>query len=126
MSKEKNKELLFSVTANDCDFKPYRGSGAGGQKKNKTESAMRCTHRDSGAVGECEEYREQGRNKKEAFKRMASTLTFQNWLHLQSLKALGTLKEIENYVDQQMKKVKIEFKDEDGRWVDEQTRKETE
>lgn len=115
------REKLVSVTSNDCDFKPYRGSGSGGQKKNKTESAMRCTHRDSGAVGECEDYREQHRNKREAFKRMANTKVFQSWLHVQNLKALGEIKKIEEYVDKEMKKVKVEVKDDNGRWVDETT-----
>ena len=32
---EKRREKLFSVTLKDCDVQPYRGSGAGGQKRNK-------------------------------------------------------------------------------------------
>ena len=53
------RELLFSVTAKDCRFDYYRGSGAGGQHRNKTESAVRCTHLASGAVGQAEDHREQ-------------------------------------------------------------------
>ena len=68
------KEKLFSVTLKDCDVIPYRGSGSGGQKRNKTFSAIRVVHRESGAVGECENHREQIQNKREAFKRMAGKL----------------------------------------------------
>ena len=32
---EKKKELLFSVTAADCDWSYTKGTGAGGQKKTK-------------------------------------------------------------------------------------------
>ena len=72
----KTKERLFSVTAKDCDFEAFRGSGKGGQKKNKTSSAIRCRHRASGAIGKCESYREQSRNRKEAFRRMTDTKEF--------------------------------------------------
>ena len=30
------REKLFSVTLKDCNVTPYRGSGTGGQKRNKT------------------------------------------------------------------------------------------
>ena len=35
------KEKLFTVTANDCTWTYYRGSGPGGQKKNKTSNCRR-------------------------------------------------------------------------------------
>ena len=53
------KKLLFSVTAADCRFDYYRGSGKGGQKRNKTSSAVRCTHIASGAVGASDDTRSQ-------------------------------------------------------------------
>jgi len=87
--KKKNRQLWFSVTAKDCDFQMYRGTGKGGQKKNKTSSAVRCSHAASGAVGVCEDFREQSRNKKEAFKRMAESVEFQVWLKLKISAGLG-------------------------------------
>lgn len=111
------KELLFSITANDCKFTPYKGSGAGGQKRNKTSSAIRCEHLASGAIGECEEHREQTLNKKEAFKRMYNTEKFQKWLELEIKIRSGELAIIEAKVDKIMKNVKVEIK-EDGKWVD--------
>lgn len=85
----KKKTRWFSITAKDCEFKAYKGSGKGGQKRNKTSNAMRCKHPDSGAIGECEEYREQSRNKKIAFERMANTKEFQAWIKLKIDAGLG-------------------------------------
>lgn len=54
-----NKEILVRVTAKDCRWDYYRGTGKGGQKRNKTENCVRCTHIKSGAVGKSEEGRKQ-------------------------------------------------------------------
>ena len=110
------KEKLFSVTLKDCEVQTYRGSGAGGQKRNKTSSAVRIVHKDSGAVGQCENYREQSKNKLEAFKRMSQTEEFKKWIRIETARRTGELLEIEKQVDKEMKKVKIEGKDNSGRW----------
>jgi len=115
-----SREKLFSVTASDCEFTPYKGSGAGGQKKNKTESAMRCVHPPSGAVGECEDHREQPQNKKESFKRMVKSEKFQTWLRIEIARQTGRLAEINAEIEREMKRVKVEVKDENGRWVQEE------
>jgi protein subunit release factor A len=83
------KKKLFSVTANDCTWQYYRGSGDGGQKKQKTSSAARCIHEPSGAVGEAQDSRKQSENRKLAFKRMIETKTFQCWLQLEIDQKLG-------------------------------------
>ena len=49
--------ILFSVTAKDCRWDYFRGSGKGGQKSNMTSSRVRCTHKESGAVGQSDETR---------------------------------------------------------------------
>ncbi|MDB4330243.1 peptide chain release factor-like protein [bacterium] len=116
MKDKKERELLVSVSLKDCDVKPYKGSGPGGQKKNKTESAIRIVHRDSGAVGQCENHREQIKNKKEAFLRMIETKEFKSWLKIANARATGELARIEKRVEQEMKKVVTEIKDEKGRW----------
>ena len=115
---KKTKEKLFSVTLKDCDVQPYKGSGAGGQKRNKTSSAIRLVHKDSGAVGQCENFREQSKNKAEAFRRMSKTDKFSKWMTFAIAKATGELREIEKKVEKEMTKVKVEGKDEMGRWVD--------
>lgn len=86
------KRRWFSVTAKDCTFQTYRGSGKGGQKRNKTDSAVRCIHRPSGAVGSCEENKEQKANKRTAFKRMAESAEFQSWIKLKIEAGLGNVK----------------------------------
>lgn len=96
------RELLFSVTAKDCRFDYYRGSGKGGQKRNKTSSAVRCTHLASGAVGQAEDTRSQQRNKQIAFRRMAETSKFRDWHKLECAKRTGRLREIEELVDREM------------------------
>lgn len=85
------RQLLFSVTEKDVEFKFQRGRGNGGQKKNKTSSACICTHPKSGAQGYSEDHREQSRNKKTAFQRMAETPEFKAWLNLKIEAACGNI-----------------------------------
>lgn len=77
------RELAFSVTLRDCDVQTKRGSGKGGQNRNKRDTAVRIVHRASGAVGESEEERSQLQNKKAAFRRMANSKEFQLWVKRQ-------------------------------------------
>lgn len=113
------KELLFSVTAKDCRWDYYRGSGAGGQHRNKTESAVRCTHIASGAVGQAEDDRSQHRNRRLAFARMARSDTFQRWARVEAARVTGKLARIEEWVNREMQvNIKVERKDEKGRWID--------
>lgn len=111
-----DKELLFSVTKKDCRFDFYKGSGAGGQKRNKTSNCCRCTHLASGAVGKSEEGRSKDQNTKKAFKRMAESDKFQNWIRLEVSRVTGKLQEIERAVDKSMEKVAIEIQEE-GKWI---------
>jgi len=115
---EKKKQKLFSVTLKDCEVQPYKGSGAGGQKRNKTSSAIRLVHTASGAVGQCENFREQSKNKAEAFKRMAATKEFKTWIHIESCRATGELHKIEQEVEKAVKEAKVEIKDDNGKWVE--------
>jgi protein subunit release factor B len=70
------RERILSVTLKDCDVQTKRGSGKGGQNRNKRDTAVRIVHRASGAVGESQEERSQLQNKRTAFRRMAQTQTF--------------------------------------------------
>lgn len=74
-----NKELLYSVTKKDLKIETMRGSGKGGQHRNKTDSAVRITHPESGAVGYSEDERSQLQNKRTAFRRMVNSQEFQLW-----------------------------------------------
>ena len=114
-----DKELLFSITKKDCDWQFIRGTGKGGQKRNKTSNAVRCTHRDSGAVGFADDTRSQIQNRRLAFERMAKDPVFRNWHRLETARRTGEARRIEEEanreVDRQMKAIKIEVI-EDGNW----------
>lgn len=111
------KDLLFSVTATDCDWSYTRGTGAGGQKRNKTSSAVHCHHRASGARGYSEASRSQLDNKREAFRKMTETDTFKKWHQLEVNRRTGALAEIERRVEQELRKVRVEVR-EDGVWTE--------
>ena len=113
----KEREKLVSLTKKDFRWDYFRGSGKGGQKRNKTSSGVRCTHEESGAVGQSDDTRQQGKNKIIAFRRMAQTKEFQSWLKLECARVTGALKEIEEKVKREMKfNTKVEVK-ENGKWV---------
>ncbi len=63
-----------NVTKVDLRVDYTKGSGAGGQKRNKTESAVRITHIPTGMTGYSEDQRSQTQNKKTAFRRLAEKL----------------------------------------------------
>ena len=65
------------IDARDVDFATMRASGAGGQHVNKTESAVRATHRPSGLVATAREERSQAMNKRLALARLQDLLASQ-------------------------------------------------
>lgn len=97
-----SRQLLFSVTAKDCEWSYTKGSGKGGQKKNKTSSAVHCIHKLSGAHGYAEDSRSQLENKQLAFKRMVESKEFQKWQKLEVARLVGDLDKAENYADREI------------------------
>lgn len=57
-----------------CDVDTYRASGPGGQKRNKTSSAVRLRHVPSGLIVIAEESRSQHENKARALRRLRQAL----------------------------------------------------
>lgn len=57
-----------------CEVDTYRASGPGGQKRNKTSSAVRLRHLPSGLIVIAEESRSQHENKAKALKRVRRAL----------------------------------------------------
>jgi len=104
------KKLLFSVTARDCDWSYTKGTGAGGQKRNKTSSAVHCTHRASRAHGYSEASRSQSENKRDAFVKMTETKEFKTWHRMEVMRQTGKLDELEREVQRELRKVKLEVR----------------
>lgn len=109
------REKLFSVTLDDCEVQTFPTGGPGGQKQNKTAAGVRIIHHPSGARGEGREHRSQLQNKKAALKRMAADPKFIYWVALQT----GRFESDEAYLKRQMapENIKVEVKDEEGKWV---------
>lgn len=71
-STEKQKYVL---NRNDVHKKYTRGSGKGGQKRNKVETVVVLTHIPTGLTVRCEEHRTQAKNEEVAWERLEQRLS---------------------------------------------------
>src|SRR5882724_1327967 len=70
MSRAAWTELTDEQLLTQCSVDTYRASGPGGQKRNKTSSAVRLRHPPSGLIVIAEESRSQHENRAKALKRL--------------------------------------------------------
>ncbi len=68
------EESEFTLNPAEVQIDTFRSSGAGGQKVNKTSSAIRVTHLPTGTVVECQDERSQYKNKARALSILAARL----------------------------------------------------
>jgi len=112
VSPEIDDDIEIEIEDKDIRIDTYRASGAGGQHVNKTESAIRITHIETGIVVQCQNDRSQHKNKATAMKMLKSRLYE---LELEKQKALedgiekseiGWGHQIRSYVMQPYQQVK--------------------
>ena len=111
------KKKILSITKKDFKISAFKSGGPGGQHQNKTDSGVRITHIESGAVGESRTHKSQHANKKLAFHRLTESKEFKLWLNRRIFE-IGDGMTIEEKVEKQMdpKNLNIEIKDDRGRW----------
>jgi len=64
----------FEILKNQVVMETYKSGGPGGQRKNKTETAVRLRHPPSGITVIATEYRSQAQNRRLAYERLRERL----------------------------------------------------
>lgn len=112
VSPEVDDDINIVIEDKDIRVDTYRASGAGGQHVNKTESAIRLTHIETGVVVQCQNGRSQHKNKATAMKMLKSRLYELQLEELQAKKEgvtkseIGWGHQIRSYVMQPYQQVK--------------------
>lgn len=68
------KELIVSYTKKDFRIETFPAGGPGGQHQNRSNTAVRITHEQSGLSSVCREYRSQLQNRNAAFRKLAKMI----------------------------------------------------
>lgn len=113
-----DRQHVLTVTKADLDIQTFRAGGPGGQHQNKTDSAVRIIHRESGAVGESRSDRSQHVNKRLAFRRMTESLKFRAWIARKAAEAREG-QSLEEKVDEMLKPENLRVEGLEGEaWVE--------
>ena len=112
VSPEVDDDINIVIEDKEIRVDTYRASGSGGQHVNKTESAIRLTHIETGVVVQCQNDRSQHKNKATAMKMLKSRL-YELELEAQKAEKDGVAKseigwghQIRSYVMQPYQQVK--------------------
>jgi hypothetical protein len=86
----------------ECRVETFRGPGPGGQKRNKTSSAIRITHAPTGLVSQASEFRSKNRNQQTAIARLRHKIALMvrepvNLTKRSAPELLGVSQRSENY-----------------------------
>lgn len=112
------KELAFSLTKKDFVVEHIRGSGPGGQHRNKSSTGVRITHPASGAVGTATDNKSQKINQRNALKRLSETKTFKLWVKLRVAEMARDGETIEQAVEKQMNPSNLRVEvEKNGKWT---------
>jgi len=110
-----DKQRVLSLNKNDFIIQVFRCGGKGGQKQNKTSSGVRIIHKDSGAIGESRDNRQQKVNKRQAFSRLVDSKKFKSWLNIEISRITTN---VDKKVEEQMSSdnILVETINEKGQW----------
>lgn len=123
----KKRELLFSVGKKDLEISFFNGSGAGGQHRNKVANSVHLKHPESGVMVTAQRERSRNQNLCQAFKQLTEHPKFKVWHRKKCAEMMLTREEkeqekrkTEEWIDNMMNEnnMKVEVKDENGKWVE--------
>lgn len=98
----KNRKLLFTINKDHFTIERTKGSGKGGQNRNKRETAIRLTHKATGIQSYCADERSQDQNLKRAFRNLINKPEFQKWLKLETARHFRNEREMTRQIEDEI------------------------
>ena len=96
------RKLLFRLTKNDFVITNIKGSGKGGQHRNKKATGVRIKHPESGAQGVATDSKSQKQNRRNAFQRLVDSSEFQRWHRIETARRMLDETEVQRRVERMM------------------------